>query len=104
MWSNDTVWYVEIDASRKSAENMTVTVALTKMLTDLNLHGIHTYIHTYIPETINHWQCETAKDTSAIPSGRTRTGGIQGRRHAATGVARRDILKLANPPLICVSS
>lgn len=58
------------------------------------------YIHTYIPETIN--QYKTAKDTSAIPSGRTRTGGIQGRRHAATGVAHRDMLKLANPPLICV--
>lgn len=81
---------------------MTVTVALTKMLTDPYLHGIHAYIHMYIPEIIN--QCKTAKDTSAIASGRARTGGIQGRRHAATGVAHRDILKLANPPLICVSS
>lgn len=81
---------------------MTVTVPLTKMLTDPYLHGIHTYIHTYIPETIN--QYKTAKDTSAIPSGRARTGGIQGRGHAATGVAHHDILKLANLPLICVSS
>lgn len=61
------------------------------------------YIHTYIPETIIN-QYKTAKDTSAIASGRTRTGGIQGRRHTATGVAHHDILKLANLPLmsLCV--